>query len=321
MEVSSKKNSFEFIILIFEYRYRNGNKTLILNSSKIICYKTIRIPKCNFGRMALFNNNTEIISADGINNRLNICDINGNLINTFNPDGILQNPMSICINDIDCDNIEIYIGDHVAHKIIVFDKNFKYLREFGNEILNVPEFLAIDKENFDNLIYVSDYRNDNITIWNLKSSKIADIVNIDSPFTIKVYDEKIFVVSPAQFEMFDNNTESKVFKFKKIIKGNNCVFILDKAKLKIIDTIKFDNWLTPSSLHIDSHLNMYTVAYEINKSTGLISKFKSLYIVDKAGSLIKKFELEDIQVTADMIVLDSELIFSVNNEIRIIQFK
>ena len=309
---------FNFLLIL--NRNRDKNKALILNSSKIICYKTIRIPKCTFGRMALFNNNTEIISADGINNRLNICDINGNLINSFNPDGILQQPMSICVNDTDCENIEIYVGDYVTHKIIVFNSNFKYLGEFGNETLNVPEFIAIDKENFENLIYISDYRSNSITVWNSKRCEMTDVVEIDSPYTIKVFDEKLFVVSPAQFEVLDNS-DKNTLKFKKITKGNNCVFILDKKSLRILDTIKLDNWLNPSSLHIDSKLNIYTVAYEINKPSGLLSKFKSLYIVDKNGILVKKFELEDIQITADMIVLDSELIFSVNNEIKIIQFK
>ena len=271
--------------------------------------------------MALFNNDTEIISTDGLNSRLNICDINGNLINKFNPNGILQHPMSICINDIDPDNIEIYVGDYALHKIVVFDVHFKELRDFGNQTLNVPEFIEIDRENFDNLLYVSDYRNNNITVWDRKAFDLKDVIEIDSPYKIKISNDKIFVVSPAQFDVLENIETGNGLKLKKITKGSDCVFILDKISYHVLDTITFDDWLTPSSLYIDSNLNIYTVAYEIEKTSRTISQFKRLYIINKNGILIKKMQLDDIQVTADMIVLNNELIFSVNNELRMIQFK
>jgi hypothetical protein len=265
--------------------------------------------------MALFNDNTEIISTDGVNNKLNICDINGNLINTFNPNGLLHHPMSICINDCDLKNIEIYIGDYVLHKIIIFDVNFKYKREFGNDTLKVPEFIEIDKDNFDNLAYISDYRSNNITIWNSEKCFLTETIQIDSPFSLKIFDKKIFVVSPAQFELWENEV------FKKITKGSNCIFILDKISLKIISTIKLDDWITPSALYIDLNMNIYTVAYELDKVTGHLSQFKYFYVINKNGVLIRKIFLDDIQVIADMIVLENELLFSVNNEIKMIQFK
>ena len=110
-------------------------------------------------------------------------------------------------------------------------------------------------------------------------------------------------------------------KLKKIIKGSNCVFIVDKFTLNILDTIKLNDWVTPSALYVDLNSNIYTVAYELDKTTGMLSKFKYLYIINKNGLLVKKIYLEDIQIIADMIVLENELIFSVNNEIKIIQLK
>jgi hypothetical protein len=176
--------------------------------------------------MVLYNNGTKIAMPDELNSIIHICDLNGNLIESRDPDGLIDQPIGICILNKDDGEIKIYIGDCAVHKIFVFDSNFTHRTTFGDDRLKIPQYILIDYDSNLNTkyIYASDYSNNEITIWDTKNGNFIDSINVNSPFTIRFDANHIYAVSPTEFKV-DNNK-----KVEKIEKGANCIFILKKNK-------------------------------------------------------------------------------------------
>lgn len=267
--------------------------------------------------MTLSNDGSNIILTDEQSSLIHITDLEGNLLDSKNPEGMLKQPVGICIktlNDIE----EIYIGDFHEHKIFVFDSDFNYIREFGDcSSLKIPQVIAFDEtEKNLNSLYVSDVTNNQITVWNSTNGELEKKLEIDSPYTIRFTINKMFIISTAVFEL----DEYEKNKFSKITKGSNCIFVLDKESFEIINSIKIDNWLTPSTLYIDTNSNIYTLAYEIDKNN-VKTEFKYFYIIDQNNKLINKILLNDIQRFGDAIFLRNRLYICLYDWIRIIEFE
>jgi hypothetical protein len=267
--------------------------------------------------MTVFNNGTELALPDELNSLIHICDLNGNLINSINPDGLIDQPIGICVLSKDDGTEEIYIGDCSEHKIFVFDSNFTFKRNFGNESLKVPQYILVDGDDeINKYIYASDYSNDEITVWNTENGELVDLIKVEAPFSIRFNAENLFVVSPAEFKLSEG--ENKV---EKIEKGGNCIFVIKKNKpFDVIREIKFEGWLCPSALYISNKLNIYTAAYDLNEN-GIKSEFKNLFVFDFNGNILNKINLNHVQIIGDMLVLENKLIFSVRNAIRILEFE
>ena len=266
--------------------------------------------------MAFCNNGTQIAMPDELNSIIHICDLNGNLIESKDPDGIIDQPIGICILTKEDGDEEIYIGDCAEHKVFVFDSNFTLKNTFGDNRLKIPQYILIDDENVTNkYLYASDFSNDEITIWNTQDGQFIDYIKVNSPFTIRFDASHIYAVSPTEFKLNDEN------RVEKIEKGGNCIFIIKKIKpYDVVKEIKFDNWLCPSSLHICNEMKIYTVAYDLD-SNGVKSEYKSLFIIDLNGNICKKIILNDIQIIGDMLVFQNKLVFSVRSAIRVLQFE
>ena len=267
--------------------------------------------------MVLYNNGTKIAMPDELNSIIHICDLNGNLIESKDPDGLIDQPIGICILTKENGDEEIYIGDCAEHKIFVFDSDFIHRDTFGDERLKIPQYILIDHDKNLNSIYLyaSDFSNDEITIWNTKNGAYIDSIKVNSPFTIRFDTDHIYAVSPTEFTLLDDK------KVEKIEKGANCIFILKKNKpYDLVKIIEFSDWLCPSSLHICNEMNIYTVAYDLDLN-GVKSDFKNLFIIDFNGNIIKKIALNDIQVIGDMLIFKNKLIFSVRSAIRVLEFE
>lgn len=275
--------------------------------------RTITLPGTVY-RMVLWNET--IIMTDGSNGVLYICNLDGKLIDTINPDGELDQPCAICIYQSN-NKYQLLVGDFSHQKVLVFDINYNFIRKFGNENIIEPQSMSIDYEVPDDrqkLLYVSDIVNNVVTVWSVDNGQMTDKLNIDTPFTIKFSIDKMFIESPAYFEL-DENTPNKL---KKIKKGSNCIFILDKFKYEVLNEVKFSNWLTPSALHVDCDMNMYTIAYELDDNQ-IKSHSKYLFMIDKDGKNIqKKIYLDNVNRINDVAFLPNKLFIVVDNLLIII---
>ena len=267
--------------------------------------------------MALFNKETNILITDYGKDLIHVCDLNENHLKSINPGDCLNELYGICVgigkNGIE----EIYVYGLEAKTVFVFNQDFKLIKKIGKSLERLCN-LTIDCDS--DILYCSHYDTDVVTLWNVNDAKLIEELKIEQPFELKISENKIYIVSYAEY---DADMEKR--KLKKIEKGNY-INVLNKSNHKIINKIQFDDWLDPQSLHLSSDGDIYTIAYELDKNNGIWSKNRFLFIIDSTSSQIKqKIELNDVYSFDDALYLNNKLILcNVNgkrNEIRIIEFE
>lgn len=267
--------------------------------------------------MSLINDGTNVILTNETTGQLCTYDLNGTLLDSINPDFRLSEPLGICVCCYN-NNEEIVVGDVKENKIFVFDSNFNYKRSFGDKNLFEPQYLACDTSCNDGkcYLYISNISSNYITVWDIMTGQFIRKINIDFPRGIQFTSDKIFVESPVTFES-DKNNENKVEKIKK---GSNCVFVLDKEKFEIIETIKFDDWLSPCGLHIDLNMNMCLIAYNLNKDNEK-SEFRYLYFIDSNHNIKNKIVLNNVKAIADMVYVGNKILISTSEKLIIFELE
>lgn len=289
--------------------------SLITQPNEILSSKVIKLNANDLYKMSLTKDKTNLLIADTTNSVIHISDLLGNLFDSLNPDGILQQPTGICLNTYKNEN-EIFIGDQYEHKIFVFDSDFTFKRKFGDKNLKIPLFITCDEFSNSGILYISDLCNNSITLWDTESGQFIDTLSVDAAYIMKFTYEKLFVLSPNLFEL-DENVENKV---TEITEGSNCIFVIDKVSLAITNRIELSNWLSPSALHIDPNFNMYVAAYEVNEEN-IKSECKYLFILSEHGDFIKKILLDNVKVFSDTIFLEKNIIIAFDNCLRLIKYE
>lgn len=144
-----------------------------VEGSRVKLFKQINIASETLYRMVLFNNGTELLVSDELGGLIHIYDLNGNQIDSINPESALLQPLGLLVYKNENNEEEVYIGDYRQHKIFVFNSHFELLRQFGDaNILKIPQFLEIDNES--KLLFVADTQNDEVTIWNVENMKVCN---------------------------------------------------------------------------------------------------------------------------------------------------
>ena len=121
---------------------------------------------------------------------------------------------------------------------------------------------------------------------------------IDSPVDIAVDDCKIFITRDNSFKFLPSKLDH--------LKGENCIFVLDKFYYNIMNKIRFNNWLSPNCIHFDKENNhLATIAFDIDDELN-VSKTRFLYIIDKdTFTCLYKINL-NVDKTSDMCIVESE---------------
>jgi hypothetical protein len=107
-------------------------------------------------RMTLIENNSKLLISDYGRNLLHLCDLDGNILKSFNPNDILKDISGVFVLNSDSNEEKIFVGDDERHKIMVFDSSFELKFQFGDENLKKPTYLRIDNEFDKTRLYVSD---------------------------------------------------------------------------------------------------------------------------------------------------------------------
>ena len=286
----------------------------IITGNKVKSINEIKFPSESLYRMVLFKNASQLLITDEIKSLLHLFDIDGQFLQSINPEQILQQPLGLYVLIKEFDE-EIYVGDCFNHQIFVFDSNFLYKNQFGDERIKVPQFMEIDTQSKNNLIYISDIKDDEITVWNYEKGDYIGKIEIVSPLEMKFNNDNLFVTSGISFKL--NESTNKV---ECIEKGCNSIFLFDKIyPFQLKREIKNDEWLSLSTLHITTNRLIYTIAYEVDRN-GVKSEFKNFYTVDEHGNLLKKVLLDGIKYLCDVVFLKNKIFICSKNEIKIIQF-
>lgn len=277
--------------------------------------KSIELQATNLLRMVLSKDKTCLFITDEMQSSIHISDLDGNFIDSINPEGLLNQPIGICLNSYK-NNDEIFVGDYYEHEIFVFDSNFKYIRKFGDENLKNPQYLYCDTHANSGILYVSDFQNNNITVWSIDDGSYIDIIELQEPFEIKFTTDMLFVSSPCSFDI-DETIKNKVTRRTS---GEDCIYVIDKFSFSIQNRIKLDNWLTVRILHIDSDLNLYITAYEIDENQ-IKSESKYLFTIDCNDQLVNKCLINDLQSYGDALLFETNLIICSKKCIKLIKYE
>ena len=222
---------------------------------------------------------------------------NNSFILQINPGQVLDCPVAICANK----DGDIFVGDYTHAKIFVFDEYLDFKHSFGDGVIHKAFTMTIDSLNDD--LYVSDKRNNIISVWNTKTYEHLHDIQCESPIQSKVNNEQIIVACGIDYETFGFGST----RVKRVVKGLNCIKIYNKNTHELEKTIKLEGFADLRGLCIDEYSNIYTTAVEF-KHNNLGATF--LFKYDKNGNLIKKFPQLNYGGIRDMILYENKIVFT-----------
>ncbi len=276
---------------------------------KIKFIKSTKIPNAKFMSSISFSNaDNQLLITDNEENSLKLVDLNGKFVKEQALKTGIK-PTTICTN---LNGNLIYIADIKRKKVVVYKTaNFEFVTEFGDNNIKKPDSMIIDHET--NLLYITEFDNNYVSVWNLNKNKYHTQFKIDSPAQIQVIDDKLYVISESDYEQV--KTTGRI----RITKGSNSIFIIDKSTNQIEQKIKLDDWFDPCGLFVDGNQNILTTAYELDNDK-YVSQKRFLYIFDRAYKLIKKLPLE-IDYFTDMLLVDRKIFICSYDNLKVIEFE
>jgi hypothetical protein len=260
----------------------------------------------NLCRMQYLANLDKIVITDSDSNCLKIVDINnGHLIqSTFNlpseTDNLFKHPFSICVDSI---KNEIFVSDIELSKVFIFDKNLELLRTLCNSLIKIPNAIRLD--NILRRLYVGDYTNNLISIWDSESCDFIEKIEIESPAYIELDEKSIYVL----------NSFLPCLEQKQ--KSLNCIFILEKAAPNgILQQIKLETWQNPCGLFIKNDF-FFTVSNEISSYSTNSTDNLFLFVFNKYGYCVQKTKLNQYEAINDLFIVDGTLFLCFKNFLKI----
>ena len=261
--------------------------------------------------MTLLENNTKLLISDPQSNQLHLLDLDGNILESFNPDNLLKRPSSVCVLKSDTNEETIYIGDSEQHEIFAFDSNFQFKFKFKFSHLMQASYMRIDNEFDKSRLYVCELFKDKLTILDSCDGKFINSIEVETPKQIFFTLDNFYVSSPVADALMINN------KVIKINKGGNCIFEIEKRTLEIKRRIT-GNWFIPILLNIESNGNFQILAYTLDENL-IVSKCIYLQIIDQNGKIIDKVELNSVEKISDTVLVNNKIFVSMKNKLKIFE--
>ena len=221
----------------------------------------------------------EILVTDPEGRAIRILDKNGNFLRSIIPNVVLERPGTICVSSKN----EIYIEEMILEKIFVFDENFNLLREFGDERLQMSLHMKIDDDT--DTIFMTSYLNNTLTVWNCATGEFINNISINSPLSLTLSNDKLFVLSANDVGIF-----SREYTIQINENNQNCMYVLDKKTLEILKSINISSFVQPKGLTIDSEMNFIITATDLHLTEVHYSKKQStcLLKINEKGDLLQK---------------------------------
>ena len=298
---------------------------------------TINFPdKSRLNRMTLFEKNNKILITETPKDEkrckslIRLCDLEGKLIDSFNPCNKLTCPGAICVL-IFSNKEEIFIANkektnscvyQYVWKILVF-QSFKFKDEFiysecfssphvaysGTPEYDItrdlrdPNYMQIDNEFNNARLYISDGYTNKITIYNTNNYEVIDKIEILGPRNMKFSQNHIYVTC-----------------FDKSVISHACIFKIKKDSLeveKIIET----RGPAERPIHLlgfGSLANINLLNYALNLETKKIKIYYS--VIDENGNFIASY-LTDLKEFEDALILKNKIFTIDKATLRSFDFK
>ena len=210
---------------------------------------------------------------------------NINIDRTVELDQWLSNPTSV---QVDKKTGMIMIGCDSEAGVGVFDKDFRFVKKFAENVKMDFDYIAIDYETENVcMVYMCSTNRGKLTKWDYNTGMLVKEVSFTVPSNIQVQGDRVFLI------IVEDVTE--------------CVAILDKHSLEISSRITVAGWSSLGGLLIDNSSNIIVTA---NKRVG-DSVQRSVFVFDCSGSVKNEVALwavadENIYIL-DMIAINSDL--------------
>ena len=263
--------------------------------------KTIDLDFGLVSRMAVLVNETQIFVVDNINEEIKVVDLNENaIVRKIKPissegENILVQPLNIFILGKD----KFFLTNYKSESILVFNGAFEFVSEIKNVVAsgNVIDYMDVDDENSD-ILYLVDNQHQKVTVYNMNACEKAFEFKATEPWNIRVKNDKLLLISFAFWDW--SNKKQRILK--RISRGDNCIYVLDKKTFKVKDVITIDGWLRPDGLCLDADGNIFTTAFMIDKESSIVSDYRYLFIFNQNHQLLRELYLEQIHYISDFLL-------------------
>ena len=194
----------QIVCLLFSVGSANGKTNDFFQLEKQI--------STNSWSIGLSNDENRLFIADGINNKILVYDLEGELIGDFSLDD--SDSCMGHIHGITFYEDKIYSVKENADCIGIYNLEGKLLKNFGTSGKELGEFNSPQNiEIFDEKIYVTDNKNKRIQVFDLDGNFIFHFYmqknesknGFETPYDLEIYQERIFVTLPKQndIQIFD----------------------------------------------------------------------------------------------------------------------
>lgn len=273
--------------------------------------------------MTLLHNENKIfiIDKDDDINQLKVIDTSGNFIRkiSLNND---KNDLKIKVDAMCYIQNKLCIADNVNKLIYVFSHDESGNKRVYIELLNKFK-IEENKHVFDitfsesnpNILYTTDTKLNEVSMWNIKTGKLFNSFHAISPTYIASKYNKILTIS----SILDSNsnilkTNFNLNKLNKTDCYNNCIYITDKYNFNKQTKIKFKNWLQPTGLYIDQNDHIYTIGYKLEEQATSLSltcsRYQYLFIMDFNGNQLANIELTKITKFQSVLIFENRIYFT-----------
>ena len=172
--------------------------------------------------------------------------------------------------------------------------------------------MTVDEET-NNIYFVKSIGGSEIKIY-YPAINQYDVIKINcTPKSIKVFQDKIFVVNICSLHIDQENG-------KIIAKtlGESSIWVLDKKSFSVILNVRLkEAFIQPWSIIVDNKSNIYTTLFKVNENK-CIEKERYLCKIDEKGNILSEIKLNTKYLQNDM--LYSNHIFYMITENNIIKY-
>jgi hypothetical protein len=163
--------------------------------------------------------------------------------------------------------------------------------------------------------------NNQIVEWSMNKkpeymSKMLTDVNL--PSTVRVKKDYLYVLCSTDVDgerKKQRQADGKSLEYirKSIISTNNAICIYDRINWMLVKSISFDDWYNPRGLHVDSHLNVFTVAALKEQTNGKISGLEYLFAID-TNDVTKTVTEMPFENVSDFCIAQKTFVFTFGSE-------
>ena len=102
----------------------------------------------------------------------------------------------------------------VSRQACVFNSKYEFLREFGDERLDLPFEILVDSDT--NFLYQTSYLNNTLNVWNALDGSFVKSSTIECPSYMRIDNNRLYVLSAIESEVFASKMKKTLIQIIQI---------------------------------------------------------------------------------------------------------